>query len=54
MAGHSLELQLRETALTRSPCHCAQVHVAWLLKTTSLQEGDFWEERELDGVHPPG
>ena len=30
-----------ETALTRSPCHCAQVHVAWSLKTTSLARRKF-------------
>ena len=41
MAGHSLELQLRETALTRSPCHCAQVHVAWSLKTMSVARRRF-------------
>ena len=36
MAGHSLDVQLRETALTRSPCHSAHVHVAWSLKTISV------------------
>ena len=41
MAGHSLELQLRETALTRSSCPCAQVHVAWSLKTTLLARRRF-------------
>ena len=48
MAGHSLELQLRETALTRSSCPCAQVHVAWSLKPASVTRRRFLREKTIE------
>ena len=41
----------RTDKIPLSPCSGS---FAWSLKTTSLQEGDFWEERQLNGDHSPG